>query len=138
METFEYLEHMDALQLVDADTKEAWFVPQSGEVEIIFAFIPMPQAETMLSNKTQINALMEWCNEEKHKLPVTRGKLIEVFSMDNYVLGHQVQEILDELNAPGTGQGRLGPQEVSNILKCLTPCCIDTHAIEQVRGRSER
>ena len=64
MEGMDWVEQMKEDELLDKSTGDHWQVPRQGKLEVILCYVAMPQAETMLANKTQIKSLVKWCCEE--------------------------------------------------------------------------
>ncbi|GMH74079.1 hypothetical protein TL16_g06363 [Triparma laevis f. inornata] len=125
MKGHEWVDQMQHDELIDSSTNDRWLIPTYGMLEVVLCYIPMPQAETMLANRTQINAIEAWCKAQ----PSMRIEIIRLFAIDGWVLAHQVQELIESMNV---GTSRLSEDEVISILTHLIPICVDEGVLEHL------
>ena len=64
LEGHEWVDQMRHDELIDSSTNDRWLIPTYGMLEVVLCYVPMPQAETMLANRTQINAIEAWCKAQ--------------------------------------------------------------------------
>ena len=125
LELDEWRKKMEECALLDSSFNLPWRIPTGGTLEIVFAYVAMPQAETMLANKMQLEGLLGWCEKQPDK----RMQFMKLFAIDGFVLTHQVQDIVDQCNH---GSARLDDSETLEMLRCLVPICVDSGAVEHV------
>ncbi|GMH87327.1 hypothetical protein TrVE_jg12444 [Triparma verrucosa] len=125
LEGHEWVDQMEHDELIDSSTNDRWLIPTYGMLEVVLCYVPMPQAETMLANRTQINAIEAWCKAQ----PSMRVEIIGIFAIDGWVLSHQVQELIESMNE---GVSRLSEEEVLAVLTHLIPICVDEGVLEHL------
>lgn len=119
-------EEMNRGALLNCANDAPYKIPNYGIMEIVVCYTPMPQAETMLANKTQVDSLLGWCHKEDSTM---RLKILELFAADGFLLSHQVQEIIDDFNHSST---RLTDDDTKHLLSHLVPVCIDSGVTENL------